>query len=61
MNYFTMKNGTVIPFNTNYIVCVFSETIISSKTGGVIYGLGDEIQDYLKAHLEFLKGMYDEV
>lgn len=60
MDYYTMKNGTIIPFNTIYIICMFSETLISSKTGDVIFALGDEIHDYKKEHIKCFYGEEDE-
>lgn len=53
MIFYRMKNGTLIPYDSTYIICRFTETIISSKTGTVIFALGDEVEDYIEKHLEF--------
>lgn len=60
MDYYTMKNGTIIPFDSSYIVCMFSETLISNKTGAVIFALGDEILDFKEKHINFWYGDKDE-
>jgi len=60
MNHYIMKNGTLIPYDTSYIICMFTQCLLSNKSGEVIFALEDEIEDYKEKHLQFFKEDKDE-
>ncbi len=57
MDYYIMKDGTLIVFDKSFIVDIETQCILSNKTGQPILDLDVEVEDFRKQFKEWLDGL----